>query len=107
MRWTEVSPVARELDNVDMNERVVQAHLFGLDEFELHATAGPGDEVGVARVVQQGHQELPELQRAAALVRCALAKNTAGLLLHFACWEEERGGGGEHGYKSDTRYFSP
>lgn len=48
-------------------------HLLWLDEFELHAAAGPGDEVGVGRVVQQSHQELPELQRASALVRWALA----------------------------------
>ncbi len=64
-------------------------YLFGFNEFELHAAAGPGDEVGIARVVQQGHQELPELQRASALVRCALAKNTASLLLYLT-WNEEK-----------------
>lgn len=59
-------------------------HLLWLDEFELHATAGPGDEVRVGRVVQQRHQELPELQRAAALVGRALAVQ-ARLLLDVAC----------------------
>lgn len=60
------------------------SHLLGLDEFELHAAAGPGDEVGVGRVVQQSHQELPELQRASALVRRALAVQ-ACLLLDVTC----------------------
>ncbi|TNN41950.1 hypothetical protein EYF80_047871 [Liparis tanakae] len=41
--------------------------LLGLDELELHAAAGPGDEVSVGRVVQQRHQELPQLQGATAL----------------------------------------
>ena len=63
-------------------------YLLGFNEFELHAAAGPGDEVGIPRVVQQGHQELPELQRAAALVRRALTENTAALLLHFTCNQE-------------------
>lgn len=67
---------------------VVQAYLFGFNEFELHATSGPRDEVGIARVVQQGHQELPELQRAAALVRRALAKNATPFLLHLT-WKKE------------------
>lgn len=66
----------------------MSTYLFGLDEFELHAAAGPRDEVSIARVVQQGHQELPELQGAAALVRCALAENSAALLLHLT-WTEE------------------
>lgn len=55
-------------------------YLFGFNEFELHAAAGPGDEVGVGRVVQQSHQELPELQRASALVRRALAVQARLLL---------------------------
>lgn len=62
------------------------SYLLWLDEFELHATAGPGDEVGVARVVQQGHQELPELQRSTPLVRGALAEHAAPLLLDLTCW---------------------
>ena len=66
------------------SEALSPAHLLGLDEFELHAAAGPGDEVGVGRVVQQSHQELPELQRASALVRRALAVQ-AGLLLDVTC----------------------
>lgn len=60
------------------------AHLLGFDQFELHAAAGPRDEVGVARVVQQGDQELPELQRPAALVGRTLAKDASALLLDLA-----------------------
>lgn len=65
-------------------------HLLGLDQLELHAAAGPGDEVGVAGVVQQGHQELPELQGASALVGRSLAEDAPALLLHLT-W----GGSGE------------
>lgn len=65
-------------------ERDVSSYLLWLDEFELHATAGPGNEVWVGRVIQQSHQELPELQRASALVRWALAVQ-AGLLLDVTC----------------------
>lgn len=43
------------------------AHLFRLNELELHASAGPHDAGGVVGVVQQRYQELPELQRAALL----------------------------------------
>lgn len=38
------------------------SHLLRLDEFELHAPASPGDKVRVGRVIQESHQELPELQ---------------------------------------------
>lgn len=67
---------------------LAKTHLFGFDELELHAAAGPGNEVRVPRVVQQGHQELPELQRASALVWRSLAKDAAPFLLHLT-WEEE------------------
>lgn len=60
---------------------LVVTHLLGLDEFKLHATSGPGDEVGVGWVVQQSHKELPELQGASALVRRTLAVK-ARLLLY-------------------------
>ena len=40
-------------------------HLLWLDELELHTPARPGDGPGVGRVVQQGDQELPQLERAA------------------------------------------
>lgn len=66
------------------------AHLLGLDQLELHAAAGPGDKVGVARVVQQGHQELPELQGTSALVGRSLSEDASALLLHLT-W----GGGRE------------
>lgn len=66
-----------------------QAYLFGFNEFELHAAAGPCDEVGVARVIQQGHQELPELQGASALVRCALTENSYTFLLHLTWIEKD------------------
>lgn len=59
-------------------------HLFWLNEFELHASAGPGNKVWVGWVVQQSHQELPELQRAPALVRWALPVQ-ARLLLDVTC----------------------
>lgn len=62
----------------------VSSYLLWLDEFELHAPAGPGNEVWVGWVIQQSHQELPELQRASALVRWALAVQ-AGLLLDVTC----------------------
>ena len=52
--------------------------LFGVDQLELHVASRPDDQVCVGRVVQQREQELPELQRAAALVRQTL-------LLHFTC----------------------
>lgn len=60
------------------------SHLLRLDKFKLHAAAGPGDEVGVGRVVQQSHQELPKLQGAPALVRRALAIQ-ACFLLYVTC----------------------
>lgn len=58
--------------------KVQPAHLFGVDEFELHVASRPHDQVAVGRVLQQREQKLPELQRAAALVRQTL-------LLHFPC----------------------
>ena len=48
-------------------------HLLGLDEFELHAAPGPGDGGAVAGVLQQGDQELPELQRAAPELEVKIA----------------------------------
>lgn len=56
---------------------------FTVFKFELHAAACPGDEVGIAWVIQKGHQELPELQRATALVRCTLTEKTTPFLLHL------------------------
>lgn len=70
--------------------------LLRLDEFELHAATGPGDEVSVGRVVQQGDEELPELQGATALVGRAVAVSRR-LLLYFPCKrrKERRRGDGE------------
>lgn len=45
--------------------------------------------MGVARVVQQGHQELPELQGTSALVGRSLAEDASALLLHLT-WGGER-----------------
>lgn len=59
-------------------------YLLRFDEFELHASASPRDEVWVGRVVQQGHQKLPELQGAAPLIRRALAIQPC-LLLYVTC----------------------
>lgn len=42
-------------------------HLLGLDQLELEATARPRDARGRSGIVQHGHQELPQLQRAPAL----------------------------------------
>lgn len=64
------------------------SYLLRLDQFELHAPAGPGDEVGVGRVIQEGDQELPELQGAAPLVGRALTVQ-GGLLLHFTCLHKD------------------
>lgn len=66
-------------------------YLLWLDEFELHPTAGPGDEVGIARVIQQGHQELPELQRTTALIGGALAEHAGRLLLDLTWWTHTGG----------------
>lgn len=59
------------------------SHLLRLDEFELHAAAGPGDEVTIGRVVQQSDQELPELQGTSALVGRSVTEHS-GLLLDLA-----------------------
>lgn len=56
--------------------------LFGVDQFELHVASGPDDQVAVSRVVQQREQELPELQRAAALVRQTLLLHLNWLVGH-------------------------
>lgn len=71
-------------------------HFFRLDELELHPSARPRDEVGVGGVVQQSHQELPELQRAPALVRRALAVQ-ARLVLYVACSRQNQHGQLNHG----------
>lgn len=63
--------------------------LLGLNKFELHATSSPGYEVAISGVIQQRDQELPELQRATALVRRAITIDCR-LLLHFTLEEEER-----------------
>ena len=47
-------------------------YLLRVDELELHAAARPRDERRALRLIQQRHQELPELQRAAPLERPAL-----------------------------------
>lgn len=72
-----------------------RVYLFGFDKLELHPAAGPGDEVRIPGVVQQGHQELPQLQRASPLVRRSLAEYAAAaataaarFLLHLACGED-------------------
>ena len=71
------------------------AHLLRLDEFELHAAARPGDEVAVGGVVQQGDQELPELQGAAALVWRPVAVHQRFLLYFTYGAEREREREGE------------
>lgn len=58
--------------------------LFRIDEFKLHVSSRPDDQVSVGRVVQQREQELPELQGAATLVRQTL-------LLHFTCLHSHMG----------------
>lgn len=68
----------------------MNSYLLWLDEFELHATAGPRDEVRIAGVVEEGHQKLPELQWAAALIGGALTKHTAPFLLHLTWAQEKR-----------------
>ena len=70
------------------------AHLLRLDELELHAAARPGDEVAVGGVVEQGDQELPELQGAAALVRWPVTVHQR-FLLYFTYDQSEQETGGE------------
>ena len=49
-----------------------RAHLLRLDQFELQSAPGPRDHCRVApRVVKQGDEELPELERAPPLVHSA------------------------------------
>lgn len=43
-------------------------YLLRFNQFKLHSSASPRNEVGVGRVVQQGHQELPKLQWATPLI---------------------------------------
>lgn len=57
---------------------VSMTDLFRIDEFKLHVSSRPHDQVSVGWVVQQREQELPELQGAATLVRQTF-------LLHFTC----------------------
>lgn len=59
-------------------------YLLRLNQLELHAPTSPGDEVGIGRVIQEGDQELPELQGPTSLVGRALTVQ-GGLLLHFTC----------------------
>lgn len=47
---------------------LVFADLFRLDELEFHPATGPRDARRVRRIVQQGNQELPQLQGAASLL---------------------------------------
>lgn len=43
-------------------------HLFGFNQLELEAPACPSDEGSVGGIVQQRHQELPQLQGSPALI---------------------------------------
>lgn len=63
---------------------LLMSDLFRIDQFKLHVASRPDDQVSVGRVVQQCEQELPELQRAAALIRQTL-------LLHFTCLQSQTG----------------
>lgn len=56
--------------------------LFRIDEFKLHVSPSPNDQVPVCRVVQKREQELPELQGAAALV-------WQTVLLPLTCWRAQ------------------
>ena len=64
-------------------------YLFRVDEFKLHVSSRPDDQMRVGRIVQECEQELPELQGATALVRQTL-------LLHFTCIQGQTGHN-EHG----------
>lgn len=59
-------------------------YLFRVDEFKLHVSSRPDDQMCVGRIVQQCEQELPELQGATALV-------WQTLLLHFTCIQGQIG----------------
>lgn len=60
------------------------SYLFRFNEFEFHSPACPSNEVGVAWVIQQSHQELPELQRPPPLIRRALTVSSP-LVLDVPC----------------------
>lgn len=56
--------------------------LFRIDEFKLHVSPSPNDQVPICRVVQKREQELPELQGAAPLV-------WQTVLLPLTCWHAQ------------------
>ena len=60
------------------------AYLLRFYQLELHASACPGNEVGIGWVVKKGNQELPQLKGTSPLVRGPLPIH-GGLLLDFAC----------------------
>ena len=59
------------------------SNLFRFYELKFHASASPGDEVGIGWVIQEGDKELPQLQRASSLIMRPLSIH-GGLLLDFA-----------------------
>lgn len=68
---------------VTTNDDPASPHLFWLNEFELHATTGPGNKVCIARIIQESYQKLPKLQRATSLIGGTVTEHTAALLFHL------------------------
>lgn len=65
-------------------ESAFSAYLLGFYQLELHASACPGNEVGIGWVIKKGNQELPQLKRTSPLIRGALTIH-GGFLFDFAC----------------------
>lgn len=57
-----------------------QAYLFWFNELEFHASASPGNEVRVWRIIKKSYQKLPQLQGAPPLICWALAEHSWLLL---------------------------
>lgn len=60
------------------------AHLLRFYQLELHASACPGNEVGIGWIIEKGNQELPQLKGTSPLVGGPLPVH-GGLLFDFAC----------------------
>lgn len=59
------------------------SNLLRFDQLELHASACPGNEVGIGWVIEKGDQELPQLKGTSPLIRGPLPIH-GGLLFDFA-----------------------
>jgi hypothetical protein len=72
------------INNKNCLSSVSTAHLLWFYKLELHASACPGNEMGVGWVIKKGDKELPELKGASPLIGGPLPIH-GGLLLDLAC----------------------